>query len=149
MVGLVLLGMVMGGVVYAELNWAYPDHSGNYGYFNGNHFEDAPEAIQLGYVMGVYDALRTVYEESEYISKSDTNSFVGDETWATFDTSKKLSTANSQALFKVWMAAYTPDGVVSGQLADVARAYVGDHPTERQNNAALLVWRALAEADWN
>ena len=39
-------------------------------------------------------------------------------------------------------------GVTLGQLHDVAYQYLQDHPAERHNNAALLLWRALAEADW-
>lgn len=39
-------------------------------------------------------------------------------------------------------------GVTLGQLTDLVVAYLKDHPEQRQNSAALLVWRALAQAEW-
>ena len=40
------------------------------------------------------------------------------------------------------------DNPTLGQLKDIVVAYLRNHPEERQNSAALLVWRALAQADW-
>lgn len=88
---------------------------------------------QLMYALGTVDALFAVEGDIAYAMGN----------------GHEFSEATDMVIYKLSAGlARLPDSVTKGQILDVALAYLRDHPDERHNSAAVLVWRALAEAEW-
>lgn len=112
----------------------HPTASGTWGFFTGNHFQSMDQAQQLAYTAGVFDALRTVVQDAVYTDQPESDIGIPPA---------------AMTVLRVFVATTSiPDTVTLGQLHSVATKYLGDNPQSTHNSAALLIWRALAEADW-
>lgn len=130
-------GVVMGKV---DDRWK-PVSSGTRGFFNGNELYSWDKAAQVYYVAGVLDAYFTVWGEFLETAKQPPIP-------APTGSVKPPDPAMATMIKLVSAGAAIPSDANLGQIFDVVLAYLKDHPEERHNGAALLVWRALAQADW-
>ncbi|WP_324668947.1 Rap1a/Tai family immunity protein [Geochorda subterranea] len=127
-----------------------PETSQRFGFYDGNRIAAQSQALRLAYYAGAYDALKAVAWEQVTIANSVIPPTAANMTlaeWAEADTSTRLRIAGGVAVSRLTAALlFIPQETTLGQIADVVDAYIASHPTERHNNAALLLWRALAEA---
>jgi hypothetical protein len=152
----VIIGVIVGmlGLAGAQTSrspW-HPYSSGVWGFSTGNDLVSLPETFRLGYVAGAYDAFVTVVQERDQLQ----DLYYGNGLRITAENGSEpkqrheyLTEAADNALLRLsFLRLSIPTGVTLGQLEDVVGDYLDSHPAERQNSAALLVWRALAEAEW-
>lgn len=152
----VIIGVIVGmlGLAGAQTSrslW-HPYSSGVWGFYTGNDLVSLSETFRLGYVAGAYDAFVTVVKERDKLQ----DIYYENGLWAVTETGSQpkqridyLTEAATGTLAALSVLAWsTPTGVTLGQLLDVVDGYLKSHPAERHNNAALLIWRALAEAQW-
>ena len=65
------------------------------------------------------------------------------------DATERMSYANFITVWRVSAVTWnTPITAKLGQVAAVVKEYISERPTSWHNSAALLVWRALAETEW-
>ncbi|MBE3576901.1 MAG: hypothetical protein IMX00_04350 [Limnochordales bacterium] len=143
--GLLVFGA---GVTVGKVTDSYqPTASVQQGVINGNMLYYLDPSDQLAYVVGVWDAYYTVVEEALQMIRNGNHPVqVVGKLVAVI--AKDNIREEDRLLLKGAVESYLPANVTIGQVKDVVVAYLKDHPTERQNNGALLVWRALAQAEW-
>jgi len=92
----------------------------------------------MGYVAGVFDALLAVVVQA----RRDMTLF------------KLISEDPGDLPFRytidtiTYAFEYVPENITLGQLHAVVLKYLNDRPQSTHNSAAILVWRALAETEW-
>lgn len=128
------------GVAAGQLSFE-PRGSGTWGFYRGNDLKDLDERARLYYVVGVYDAFwaLTIERNSLFLSLDAHTQTIDTEIAANDITLSRMMGALSQV----------PSSVTAGQLLDVLTQYLEQNPSERHNNAALLLWRAVSKANWN
>ncbi len=156
-VGTVFFVVLMSGTGLASdtASLLRPQLSGDFGFWNGNEIMGQPALYRAGYFAGVVDALMAAM--GEYAALADSTSApagasllshrIDDETWRNASVEiRQLVAADLLLKRLVVINVLIPEGVTTDQVVDLAEQYLREHPTERHNNAALLLWRALADA---
>lgn len=124
------------------------------------------QGATLGYIIGVKDALGAVYGEIGYLAITYGEAIkpeypnlesplwvaekVGKRIWAqTWIFDKAQAHEHWALIAKLLTALENPKGdkVTAGQVEDVVKKYLSDHPEERALPAALLVWRAVSSLE--
>lgn len=128
-----------------------PQSSGSRAFLTGNEFILENQWFQLGYVQGAFDMLSAIAHEASSIAASPTAPvpWYTQAEWDVIPDSELPAVAAAITIFRAGLAVvFVPSGVTTGQMLSVVENYISTHPTERHNSAALLIWRALAEARW-
>lgn len=108
------------------------------GFISGGKYMDMPIAQRDAYVEGVIDAIGIVSDDGLTREQS----------------AEQRGASNQPNTFAFSLLSFmgsildAPTGVLSTQVRAVVDKYLDSHPEEWHNSAALLVWRALTEADW-
>lgn len=111
-------------------------------YLNGLDFLTMSDLQQAYYVAGVYDAFRAVEAESAYhlISQLMEGTYVRRN-----DNDKSSADITLSRLGRT--LAGSPRTYM--QVLAITKEYIASNPYDLDAPAALLIWRAIAEADWD
>lgn len=109
-------------------------------HLTGRDFLALNEVAQTYYVVGVYDAFRAVEAEAAY-------QLIVQLMEGSANRREDKSPADITLSLIGKTLAQTPPFYVS--VKGIVREYITSRPLEHDLPAALLIWRALAEADWD
>lgn len=139
-------------LVSVALSEAAPISSTRVAFYDGNAFVSWTALDQARYLAGALDMMTVLAMESLHHFYSETSPvplLVSDSNWATLDAEMKADIARSWALATMIQTLQNiPEGATLGQLHSVVKKHLDENPQSTHNSAALLIWRALAETDW-